>query len=65
METWRTMSPMIPQDLMDLIICPACHQTLVQKDDGSSLKCTGCHRVYPVRDGIPILLVDEAVIEPA
>jgi uncharacterized protein YbaR (Trm112 family) len=56
---------MISQDLLDIIICPACRQTLLQSEKGDSLKCVGCHRVYPVRDDIPILLVDEAVIEPA
>ena len=56
---------MISQDLLEIIVCPACRQALVQKETGDSLKCTGCHRVYPVRDDIPILLVDESVIEPA
>lgn len=59
------MSAMISQDLLDIIVCPACRQSLVQKDNGASLKCTGCHRVYRVRDDIPILLVDESVVEPA
>jgi uncharacterized protein YbaR (Trm112 family) len=30
---------------------------------GSGLKCVQCHRVYPVRDDIPVMLVDEAKIE--
>lgn len=59
------MSAMIAQDLLDIIVCPACRQALTQKDNGASLKCIGCHRVYPVRDDIPILLVDESVVEPA
>jgi len=56
---------MIAKDLLELLVCPECRQSLIEKPDGSSLKCTACHRVYPVRDEIPILLVDEAVIEPA
>jgi len=28
------------------------------------LKCTQCHRVYPVKDDIPIMLIDEATVEP-
>jgi uncharacterized protein YbaR (Trm112 family) len=54
---------MISQDLLDILVCPACKKPLVQKEDGSSLKCGECRRVYPVRDDIPILLVDEATIE--
>ena len=33
------------------------------KKDGSGLKCVACHRVYPVRDDIPVMLIDEATIE--
>jgi uncharacterized protein len=54
---------MIPQDLMEILVCPACKKPLMQKEDGSSLKCSECRRVYPVRDDIPILLVDEATLE--
>ena len=35
----------------------------VLKDEGLTLKCGACRRAYPIREGIPILLVDEAVIE--
>jgi hypothetical protein len=33
------------------------------KPDGSALKCVECRRVYPIRDDIPVMLVDEAKIE--
>jgi uncharacterized protein YbaR (Trm112 family) len=59
------MAFMIPPDLMEILVCPVCKKPLVQKEDGSSLKCGECRRVYPVRDDIPILLVDEASIETA
>jgi LSD1 subclass zinc finger protein len=45
------------------LVCPACKKPLVLEGEGQSLKCGHCHRVYPIRDGIPILLIDEAVIE--
>ena len=55
---------MIASDLLQILVCPACKQTLEYRDTPESLKCTQCHRVYPVRDNIPIMLVDEAVVEP-
>jgi uncharacterized protein len=56
---------MIPQDLLDILVCPVCKKPLVLKDEGLNLKCAECRRVYPVRDGIPIMLVDEAVTDPS
>ena len=57
--------PMIPQDLLDILVCPVCKEPLALKNEGQSLKCAECRRVYPVRDGIPIMLVDEAVTDPS
>ena len=60
------MAAMIPQDLLDILVCPACKKPLLLlKVKGESLKCTECRRVYPVRDNIPILLIDEAVTDPS
>jgi uncharacterized protein YbaR (Trm112 family) len=56
---------MIPQDLLDILVCPVCKQPLIVKGNQESLKCSECRRVYPVRDNIPILLVDEATIDPS
>lgn len=50
----------LDQKLLDLIVCPACHGTLAVDDSASELICTGCGLAYPVRDDIPVLLVDEA-----
>ena len=30
---------------------------------GIGLKCNQCHRVYPIKDDIPVMLIDEATIE--
>ncbi len=47
--------------LRELIVCPSCHAELADGADGADeLVCTGCGLVYPVRDDIPVLLVDEA-----
>jgi uncharacterized protein YbaR (Trm112 family) len=54
---------MVSPDLLEILVCPVCKKPLLQKANGESLKCAQCGRVYPVRDDIPILLVDEAVME--
>jgi uncharacterized protein len=57
---------MISQDLLDILVCPVCKKPLqFRTGPAESLKCTECRRVYPVRDNIPIMLVDEAVIDPS
>jgi uncharacterized protein len=56
--------PMVSKELLEILVCPVCKKPLVQKDNGESLKCGECRRVYPVRDDIPILLVDEATTDP-
>jgi LSD1 subclass zinc finger protein len=56
---------MIPKDLLDILVCPACKKPLVLKESPESLKCSACRRVYPVRDNIPILLIDEAATDSA
>ncbi|GAB3670849.1 Trm112 family protein [Actinocorallia lasiicapitis] len=44
--------------LMEILACPNCRGNLKGEDE---LTCQGeCGYVYPVRDGIPVLLVDEA-----
>jgi uncharacterized protein len=55
---------MIAKDLLEILVCPACKQALTYRQNPESLKCTQCHRVYLVKDDIPIMLVDEATIEP-
>lgn len=50
----------ISQELLEILACPACKAKVELKPDGSGLKCTECKRVYPIRDDIPVMLVDEA-----
>ena len=53
---------MIDKELLDILACPACKADVVLEKSGSEEKiiCTKCRRKYPVRDGIPIMLIDEA-----
>jgi uncharacterized protein YbaR (Trm112 family) len=53
----------ISPDLLEILVCPACKSQLELKPDGSGLRCVACHRLYPVRDDIPIMLIDEARID--
>lgn len=53
----------INQDLLEILACPACKAKVVLQPDENSLKCVQCRRVYPIRDDIPVMLVDEATIE--
>ncbi len=46
--------------VLDIIVCPKCRAGLRADDAASELVCTGCGLAYPVRDNIPVLLVDEA-----
>jgi uncharacterized protein YbaR (Trm112 family) len=51
---------MIEPTLLEILACPKCHSEL--REGEAELACTNaeCGLVYPVRDGIPVLLIDEA-----
>jgi uncharacterized protein YbaR (Trm112 family) len=53
----------ISKELLEILVCPVCKAALDLKQDGNGLKCVQCRRVYPIRDDIPVMLVDEARIE--
>jgi uncharacterized protein YbaR (Trm112 family) len=52
----------IPKYALDILVCPICKTRVELLSDGSGLKCSSCHRVYPVRDEIPVMLPEEAKI---
>jgi uncharacterized protein len=56
---------MLDKDLLDLLVCPACKAALLYDSAQDTLTCSQCRRVYPVREGIPILLIDQATREQA
>lgn len=48
----------VSEELLALLVCPECHSPL--REEGDELVCTGCGLRYPVRDGIPVMLAEEA-----
>lgn len=48
--------------LVEILACPACDDRPPLRLEGETLVCDACRRVYPIRDGIPQLLIDEATI---
>jgi len=46
--------------LLQILACPNCRAGLVVDDVAEELVCSSCRYAYPVRDDIPVLLVDEA-----
>jgi len=53
----------ISKELLEILVCPLCKETVELQKDETGLKCVKCHRVYPIRDEIPVMLIDEAKIE--
>lgn len=57
---------MLQDWLLELLRCPKCKGELRYEAEPESLVCPACAVRYPVRDGIPVLLVDEAQpLDPA
>lgn len=50
--------------LLEILVCPKCLKPVALVNDGTGLKCAECRRVYPIKDDIPIMLADEATVEP-
>lgn len=53
----------ISKELLEILVCPACRGDLELRADNSGLKCVACRRVYPIRDDIPVMLIDQASVE--
>jgi uncharacterized protein YbaR (Trm112 family) len=64
-DIWYTGRPVmaISKDLLEILVCPQCKAPVELKADESGLKCVECKRVYPIRDDIPVMLIEEARIE--
>lgn len=50
----------INRELLDILACPKCKESVTLNKEGNGLICSTCKLVYEVRDDIPIMLIDEA-----
>lgn len=51
----------IDGELLEILACPKCKGDIRLNDKGDGLICDACRLLYPIKDDIPILLIDEAV----
>ena len=54
---------MIDAKLLEILACPLCKTEV--KLEGEGLVCVQCGRRYPIRDGIPVMLIEEAQTKPS
>ncbi len=50
----------LSKQLLEILACPQCKGEVVPDDKEEKLTCNACKLAYPVRDGIPVMLIDEA-----
>lgn len=54
----------IDPKLIEILACPLCKTAVALTADGQGLLCGACRRRYPIVDDIPIMLIEDATIEP-
>ena len=57
------LSMAVNPELLKILVCPLCKAPVNLTEDGQGLKCNQCRRVYPIRDDIPVMLINEAKVE--
>ena len=50
----------VDPELLEILACPDCKTPVTLVKNGAALKCEQCKRVYPIKDDIPVMLIDEA-----
>ncbi len=51
----------VSKELLDILCCPKCKGDIRLNDSKDGLVCEACRLVYPIKDDIPVMLVDEAL----
>ena len=54
------VTAMLDQELLEILVCPACKGELEYRPEADTLICHRCQLSFPIRDEIPIMLLDEA-----
>ncbi len=54
----------VDPELLEILVCPACKSPIRELPGDKGLKCDSCRRVYPIHDGIPVMIIDRATVEP-
>jgi uncharacterized protein len=54
----------ISPKLLAILACPLCKKPVHLLPDQSGFKCEACKRIYPMRDDIPMMLLEEATVAP-
>ena len=50
----------VPRALLEILVCPKCRGDLEHREPESELVCRACRLRYEIRDGIPIMLIEDA-----
>jgi len=56
----------ISKELLDILACPACKvgvELVEYEEEKYGLECSGCKRIYPIKEGIPVMMLDEAIFK--
>jgi hypothetical protein len=51
----------ISKDLLDILACPKCKGDIYLNESDDGLICNACRLLYPIKDDIPVMLIDEAI----
>lgn len=55
----KNLSPINPE-LLEILVCPQCKGEIVYSSTNQNLTCSSCKLVYPIQNGIPVMIVEEA-----
>ena len=50
----------VDKELLDILVCPSCRGEIEYREQEEVIVCTQCGLRYPVRDDIPVMLIEEA-----